>query len=76
MPTQVNKNVRFFFQNYYGYKYHWSENRVGVVLQACPHALYQVDPNSQKVLASYFYKDIRQLYHVQVNELYITSNEQ
>ncbi len=54
----------FFFKNYYSYKYHWSENRVGVLLQAAPHALHQIDPSTQRVLASYFYKDLRQLYEV------------
>ena len=33
----------FLFQNFFAYKYHWSESRVSVVLQVGPHALLQVD---------------------------------
>jgi DnaJ family protein C protein 13 len=50
--------------SWFCFKYHWSEQRVAVLLQAGPHALHQIDPNSRRVLASYFFKDIRQLFEV------------
>lgn len=51
-------------QNFFAYKYHWSENRVSVLLRVGPHALHQIEPSSQRVLASYFFKDIAQLWDV------------
>ena len=48
----------FLFQNFFAYKYHWSESRVSVVLQVGPHALLQVDPSSQRVLSAIPYKDL------------------
>ena len=35
-----------------------------MLLQAGPHALHQIDPSTQRVLASYFYKDVARLYEV------------
>lgn len=52
-------------QNHFAYKYHWSENRVSVLLQCGPHALHQIHPSNHKILASYFYKDMKQIFDVQ-----------
>jgi hypothetical protein len=47
------------------FKYHWSEQRVQVLLEAGPHAIIQRDPQSRNILASYYYKDIAQVFEVQ-----------
>ncbi|KAL8571849.1 DnaJ subfamily C member 13 [Nucella lapillus] len=46
------------------YKYHWSENRVPVILEINQGSLDQVDPTSNRVLCSYNYKDIEGLTQV------------
>lgn len=43
---------------YSGFKYHWSETRLPVVLEVTPASIDQLDPTSHKVVASYCYKDI------------------
>ncbi|KAK7507621.1 hypothetical protein BaRGS_00001556 [Batillaria attramentaria] len=40
------------------YKYHWSENRVPVILEVNQGSLDQIDPTSNRVLCSYCYKDM------------------
>ena len=49
---------------WFGYKYHWSEQRISVLLRADPHALHQCNPQTKKILASYYYKDIAGIYDV------------
>ena len=51
-------------QVWFGYKYHWSEQRISVLLRADPHALHQCNPQTKKILASYYYKDIAGIYDV------------
>ncbi|KAK7111432.1 hypothetical protein V1264_011066 [Littorina saxatilis] len=43
------------------YKYHWSENRVPVILEVNQGSLDQIDPHSNRVLCSYSYKDMEGL---------------
>ena len=45
-------------QQWFSYKLHWSDQRKSVVLVAGPTGLEQKDPSSNKVLATYYYKDI------------------
>ncbi|XP_059089728.1 dnaJ homolog subfamily C member 13-like [Tigriopus californicus] len=51
-------------QCWFSYKYHWSEQRVSVLLQAAPHALQQRDPATKALLSSHFYRNIKHLYDV------------
>lgn len=51
--------LQFLFeQKYAGYKYHWSGVSLPTELEVTPCSLDQLDPTSNKVLASYNYKDI------------------
>ncbi|XP_063990665.1 dnaJ homolog subfamily C member 13 isoform X3 [Diachasmimorpha longicaudata] len=43
---------------YPAYKHHWSDTRLPVVLEITPYSLDQLDPATNIVLASYYYKDI------------------
>ena len=45
-------------QQWFSYKLHWSDQRRSVVLVAGPTGLEQKDPSTNKLLATYFYKDI------------------
>ena len=45
-------------QQWFSYKLHWSDQRKSVVLVCGPTGLEQKDPGSNKLLATYFYKDI------------------
>ena len=45
-------------QQWFSYKLHWSDQRRSVVLVAGPIGLEQKDPSSNKLLATYFYKDM------------------
>ena len=51
-------------QQWFSYKLHWSDQRKSVVLVAGPTGLEQKDPSSNKVLATYFYKDIEAIAEV------------
>ena len=51
-------------QQWFSYKLHWSDQRKSVVLVAGPTGLEQKDPSSNKVLATYYYKDIEALAEV------------
>lgn len=44
-------------QRYQAYKHHWSDIRLPTVLEITPYSLDQLDPATNKVLASYYYKD-------------------
>ncbi|XP_076446613.1 dnaJ homolog subfamily C member 13-like isoform X1 [Babylonia areolata] len=46
------------------YKYHWSDNRMPVILEVNQGSLDQIDPSSNRVLCSYNYKDIEGLTQV------------
>lgn len=46
------------FQKYSAYKYHWSGIGLPTQLEITPCSLDQLDPTSNKVIASYDYKDI------------------
>ncbi|KAK2150998.1 hypothetical protein LSH36_380g05005 [Paralvinella palmiformis] len=48
-------------QRFNAYKYHWSDNRVPVVLEVSQGSLDQRDPATNKLLCSYDYKDIEGL---------------
>lgn len=48
----------FSFQKYSAYKYHWSGIGLPTQLEITPCSLDQLDPTSNKVIASYDYKDI------------------
>ena len=56
--------IFLLFKVWFGYKYHWSEQRISVLLRADPHALHQCNPQTKKILASYYYKDIVGIYDV------------
>lgn len=43
---------------YKAYKYHWSDTRLPTMLEVTPYSLDQLDPTSNQVIASYFYKDL------------------
>ncbi|XP_031784415.1 dnaJ homolog subfamily C member 13 isoform X2 [Nasonia vitripennis] len=43
------------------YKHHWSDTRLPVVLEVTPYSLDQLDPATNMVLASYYYKDFEGL---------------
>ncbi|KAK7873572.1 hypothetical protein R5R35_009276 [Gryllus longicercus] len=43
---------------YNAFKYHWSDTKLPVLLEVTPFSLDQLDPTTNAVLASYFYKDI------------------
>lgn len=45
------------FQRYQGYKHHWSDTRLPIVLEITPYSLEQLDPATNMILASYYYKD-------------------
>eukprot|EP00095_Tigriopus_kingsejongensis_P000308 maker-scaffold292_size219010-snap-gene-0.20 protein:Tk00308 transcript:maker-scaffold292_size219010-snap-gene-0.20-mRNA-1 annotation:"dnaj homolog subfamily c member 13 isoform x1" len=51
-------------QSWFSYKYHWTDERMSVLLQAAPHALHQRDPATKAILSSHFYKNIKQIYDV------------
>lgn len=42
---------------YQGYKHHWSDVRLPVVLEVTAHSLDQLDPATHQILASYCFKD-------------------
>ncbi|KAJ8971338.1 hypothetical protein NQ314_000751 [Rhamnusium bicolor] len=42
---------------YQAYKHHWSDIRLPVILEITPYSLDQLDPATNKVLASYSFKD-------------------
>lgn len=48
----------FAFQKYSAYKYHWSGIGLPTQLEITPCSLDQLDPTSNKVIASYDFKDI------------------
>lgn len=48
----------FRFQKYSAYKYHWSGIGLPTQLEITPCSLDQLDPTSNKVIASYDYKDV------------------
>lgn len=48
--------------SYNAYKYHWSDNRIPVVLEIGQAALEQKDSKNGKILAYYDYKDMEGLY--------------
>lgn len=58
------------FQKFTGYKHDWSDRRVPVILQLSAASLEQVD-NRQVVIASYKYKDIRQIIKVNPATLFL-----
>lgn len=41
-----------------GYKYHWSDTRLPIVLEVTPCSLDQIDPTTREKLCSYDYKDL------------------
>ncbi|XP_011314513.1 dnaJ homolog subfamily C member 13 isoform X2 [Fopius arisanus] len=43
---------------YPAYKHHWSDTRLPVVLEITPYSLDQLDPATNVILASYYYKDM------------------
>ncbi|VEN42457.1 unnamed protein product [Callosobruchus maculatus] len=43
---------------YQAYKHHWSDIRLPVILEVTWYSLDQLDPATNKVLASYYFKDI------------------
>ncbi|XP_017781227.1 PREDICTED: dnaJ homolog subfamily C member 13 [Nicrophorus vespilloides] len=43
---------------YNAYKHHWSDVRLPVILEVTPYSLDQLDPTTNHVLASYFFKDM------------------
>ena len=45
-------------QRYNAYKYHWSDTRLPIVLEVSQGSLDQIDPTSNRLLASYDYKDM------------------
>ena len=53
--------LTFLLQRFNAYKYHWSDNRVPVILVVNPGSLDQVDPHSNRLLCSYDYKDLEGL---------------
>ena len=60
MFADADRNPRRFN----AFKYHWSDCRVPVVLEVNYSSLDQIDPSSQRVLCSFFYKDIEGLTQV------------
>lgn len=46
-----------FLQRYQGYKHHWSDVRLPIMLEVTPYSLDQLDPATNHILASYCYKD-------------------
>ncbi len=58
------------FQRFNTYKYHWSNNRVPVILEVNQGSLDQVDPSSNRVLCSYDYKDMEGLAVVYIQFIY------
>lgn len=46
-----------YFQRYHAYKHHWSDIRLPVILEVTSYSLDQLDPATNKVLASYHFKD-------------------
>ena len=51
-------------KTWFAYKYHWSEQRLSVALRVGTHAVEQIEPSSKRVLAAYYFKDIRCIYEV------------
>lgn len=47
----------FYLQRFHAYKHHWSDVRLPTLLEVTPYSLEQLDPATNKVLASYCYKD-------------------
>lgn len=58
--AEQNTNTKRFN----AFKHHWSENRVPVILEANHSSLDQLDPSSNRLLASYDYKDMEGLTQV------------
>ncbi|XP_023317683.1 dnaJ homolog subfamily C member 13 isoform X2 [Trichogramma pretiosum] len=46
---------------YPAYKHHWSDTRLPVVLEITPYSLDQLDPATNMLLASYYFKDFEGL---------------
>ena len=45
-------------QRFNAYKHHWSETRKGVILEVNSAGIDQIETATNKVLCSYFYRDI------------------
>jgi len=58
------RNINLLFQRFNAFKYHWSENRVPVILEVNQGSLDQVDPATRRKLCSYDYKDMEGLTQV------------
>ena len=54
-------------QQWFSYKLHWSDQRKSVLLVAGPTGLEQKDPGSNKLLATYYYRDLDGIAEVQLN---------
>ena len=48
-------------QKFTAYKHHWSERKIGIILEIGVCGIQQIDPIKQSVLAIYYYKDIDNL---------------
>lgn len=64
-------NVFVSKQKYPAYKYHWSGIGLPTTLEITPCSLDQLDPTSNKVIASYDYKDIVATIGKHINTLHL-----
>ena len=51
-------NIIFLSQRFNAYKHHWSETRKGVILEVNAAGIDQIEAATNKVLCSYYYRDI------------------
>ena len=54
----LNQLFFLYLQRYNAFKYHWSDTRVPVILEVNQGSLDQVDPATNRLLASYDYKEM------------------
>ena len=48
-------------QKFTAYKHHWSERKIGLILEVSVCGIQQIDPIKQSIITTYYYKDIDNL---------------
>lgn len=61
---ELSPDTLFYLQRFNAYKYHWSDNRVPVILEVNQGSLDQLDGTDRRLLCSYDYKDLEGLTQV------------
>lgn len=59
-----------FVQRFNGFKYHWSEKRLPVLLEVGPCSVSQIDVATNRLICSYEYKDMDAIVYVSNGKIY------